>query len=164
MNTGQMMLTIGALILLATLMLRINTIELQTDTVRAEAQYGVIATSIITSIMEKAKSLAFDTKTDTNIVTSTNQLTKAMNLGPGFGETYDTFNDFDDFDGYTKVDSSMPSAVFDISCEVVYIHPANLKEKYHSRTWHKKITVQVSSDFMQDTITQSSIYSYWYFR
>ena len=164
MNTGQMMLTIGALILLSTLMLRINTIDLQTDTVRAEAQYGVLATSIITSIMEKAKSLAFDAKTDTNNVTSTNDLTPSLNLGPGFGETYDTFNDFDDFHGYTKVDSSMPSAVFDISCEVFYIHKSNLKDKYHSRTWHKKISVQVSSAFMQDTIKQSSIYSYWYFR
>ncbi len=157
------MLTIGALILLSTLMLRINTNNLQTDTVRAEAQYGVLATSIITSIIEKAKSLAFDAKTDTNNVTSTNDITPALNLGPGVGETYDTFNDFDDFNGYTKVDSSMPSAVFDIYCEVFYINPVNLN-KHNSRTWHKKITVQVSSDFMQDTITQSSIYSYWYFR
>ncbi len=159
-----MMLTIGAMILLSTLMLRINTNNLQTDTVRAEAQYGVIATSLITSIMEKAKSLAFDTKTDTNNVTDKNELTHPSSLGPGFGETYDTFNDFDDFDGYTKVDSSMPSAVFDIYCEVFYIQKSNLKDKYNSRTWHKKITVQVSSDFMQDTIKQSSIYSYWYFR
>jgi len=158
------MLTIGAMILLSTLMLRINTNNLQTDTVRAEAQYGVIATSLITSIIEKAKSLAFDAKTDSNSVTSTSVLTPALNLGPAGGETYDTFNDFDDFDGYTKVDSSMPSAVFDISCEVFYIHPSNLKEKNHSQTWHKKIIVRVSSDFMQDTIKQSSIYSYWYFR
>jgi hypothetical protein len=158
------MLTIGALILLSTLMLRINTNNLQTDSVRAEAQYGVIATSIITSIMEKAKSLAFDEETDTNSVTSINQLTPALNLGHGNGETYDTFNDFDDFHGYTKVDSSMPSAVFDISCEVFYVHQTNLKEKSNTRTWHKKITIKVASAFMQDTIEQSTIYSYWYFR
>lgn len=164
MNTGQMFLTIGALVLLSTLMLRVNTNNLQTDTIRAEAQYSVLATSIITSIMEKAKSLAFDAQTDSNTVTSTTQLTPASFLGPKFGETYDTFNDFDDFNGYTKVDSTMPSAVFDISCEVYYVHKINLKDKYNSRTWHKKITVQVSSPFMQDTIKQSTIYSYWYFR
>jgi len=158
------MLTIGALILLSTLMLRINTNNLRTDTIRAEAQYSVLATSIITSIMEKAKSLAFDAKTDSNTVTSTNDLTPAFLLGPKNGETYDTFNDFDDFNGYTKVDSTMPSAVFDISCEVYYIHNSNLIDKYNSRTWHKKIIVQVSSKFMADTIKQSTIYSYWYFR
>lgn len=164
MNTGQMFLTIGALVLLSTLMLRINTNNLQTDTIRAEAQYTVLATSIITSIMEKAKSLAFDATTDTNTVTSITGLTPASSLGPSGGETYDTFNDFDDFNGYTKVDSTMPSAVFDISCEVFYIHKTNLKDKYNSRTWHKKITIQVSSPFMQDTIKQSTIYSYWFFR
>ncbi len=158
------MLTIGALILLSTLMLKINTNNLQTDTVRAEAQYGVLATSIITSIMEKAKSLAFDATTDTNSVTSINQLTPALGLGPGNGESYDTFNDFDDFNGYTRVDSSMHSAVFDISCEVFYVHKTNLKEKSNTRTWHKKITIKVSSKFMADTIKQSTIYSYWYFR
>jgi hypothetical protein len=159
-----MMLTIGAMILLSTLMLKINTNNLQTDTVRAEAQYGVLATSLITSIMEKAKSLAFDAKTDSNSIDNVNQLTAAGSLGPGFGETYDTFNDFDDFHGYTAVDSTMPSAVFDISCEVFYIHKSNLKTKYNSQTWHKMLTVQVSSAFMQDTIKQSTIYSYWYFR
>ena len=164
MNTGQMFLTIGALVLLSTLMLRINTNNLQTDTIRAEAQYTVLATSIITSIMEKAKSLAFDATTDTNNVTATMQLTPASFLGPGGGETYDTFNDFDDFNGYTRVDSTMPSAVFEVYCEVYYIQKTNLKEKYNARTWHKKITIQVSSAFMQDTIKQSTIYSYWYFR
>ncbi|MGB5896031.1 MAG: hypothetical protein WBG58_17785 [Ignavibacteriaceae bacterium] len=164
MNTGQMMLTIGAMVLLATLMLKINTNNLQTDSVRSEAQYGVLATSLITSIIEKAKSLAFDATTDTNAVTSTNELTAVSDLGPATGETYDTFNDFDDFNGYTMADSSMPSAVFDISCEVVYVHPSNIKVTHNLRTWHKKITVQVSSKFMADTIKQSSIYSYWYFR
>jgi len=164
MNSGQMMLAIGAMVLLSTLMLRINTNNLQTDTVRAEAQYGVLATSIITSTMEKAKSLAFDEATDSNSVTLVGELTPPGSLGPEVGETYDTFNDFDDFNGFTIVDSTMPSAVFNVSCEVYYIHPTNLKSKYGNPTWHKKITVTVSSPFMEDSIKQSSIYSYWYFR
>jgi len=164
MNTGQMMLTIGALLLLSTLMLRVNTTNLTTDSIRAEAQYGVLATSIITSVMEEAKSLAYDSATDSNSVTSLNQLTAPSSLGPESGETFDTFNDFDDFDGYTRVDSSMPSAIFNIGCEVDYVSTSNLLGKSFLPTWHKRITVTVSSDFMEDTLTQSSIYSYWYFR
>ena len=164
MNLGQMMLTIGAMVLLATLMLRINTNNLQTDTVRAEAQYGVLATSIITSIMEEAKNLAFDSATDSNTITSVNQLTAPSSLGPESGETFNTFNDFDDFDGYSMIDSTMPSAVFNIGCIVEYVNTSNLSTKSFSQTWHKKITIQVSSVLMQDTIKQSSIYSYWYFR
>ena len=159
-----MMLTIGAILLLSTVMLRINTNNLTTDSIRAEAQYGVLATSIITSIMEEAKSFSFDEASDTNSVTSLSELTSALNLGPESGETYDTFNDFDDFNGYTRVDSTMPSAIFNISCKVDYIHKSNLKAKSNTATWHKKITVTVSSEFMTDSLTQSNIYSYWYFR
>ncbi len=126
MNTGQMMLTIGALLLLSTLMLRVNTNNLTTDSIRAEAQYGVLATSIITSIMEEAKSFAFDEATDTNSVDNLNQLTDPLSLGTDNSETYDTFNDFDDFDGYTRVDSTMPSAVFNIGCSVDYVDASNL--------------------------------------
>ena len=164
MNTGQMMLTIGAMLLLSTLMLRVNTNNLTTDSIRAEAQYGVLATSIITSIMEEAKSLSFDAATDSSSVTLLNQLTLPSNLGPENGETFGTFNDFDDFDGFTRVDSTMPSAIFNIGCTVDYVNTSNLLAKSFSQTWHKKITVTVSSDFMEDTLTQSSIYSYWYFR
>ena len=66
MNTGQMLLTIGAMLLLSTLVLKVNTTNMTTDSVRAEAQYGVLATSIITSFMEEAKGLAFDSVTDSN--------------------------------------------------------------------------------------------------
>jgi hypothetical protein len=158
------MLTIGAMLLLSTLMLRVNTNNLTTDSIRAEAQYGVLATSIITSIMEEAKSFSFDEATDTNSVTSLSELTPALDLGPESGETYGTFNDFDDFNGYTRVDSTMPSAIFNIECAVDYVNSSNLLGKSSITTWHKKITVTVSSDFMTDSLTQSNIYSYWYFR
>ena len=159
-----MMLTIGAMLLLSTLMLRVNTNNLTTDSIRAEAQYGVLATSIITSIMEEAKSLAFDESTTANSITNLDDLTSASKLGPESGETFDTFNDFDDFDGYTRVDSTMPSAIFNIGCTIDYVNSSNLLGTSSLSTWHKRITVTVSSDYMTDTLTQSNIYSYWYFR
>jgi len=158
------MLTIGALMLLSTLMLRVNTNNLTTDSIRAEAQYGVLATSIITSIMEEAKSLAFDESTTANSITNLDDLTSVSKLGPESGETFDTFNDFDDFDGYTRVDSTMPSAIFNIGCTIDYVNSSNLLGTSSLSTWHKRITVTVSSDYMTDTLTQSNIYSYWFFR
>jgi MSHA pilin protein MshD len=164
MNTGQMLLTIGAMLLLSTLVLKVNTTNMTTDSVRSEAQFGVIATSLITSIMEEAKSKAFDSKTDSNSVTLLSQLTEPNKLGPESGETYDMFNDFDDFNNFAKVDSSMPSAPFNILCKVVYVAQNNVKGYSTLPTWHKKLSVTVSSTFMSDTISQSTIYSYWFFR
>ena len=124
----------------------------------------MLATSIATSIIEEAKGLAFDENTDTISVSSINDLTSAAALGKESGETYETFNDFDDFDGYTKTDTTLHSAVFNIKCKVDYVDPSNINVPSFSNTWHKKITVLVSSPSMRDTIRESSIYSYWYFR
>ena len=164
MNTGQMLLTIGAMLLLSTLVLEVNTTNMTTDSVRAEAQYGVLATSIITSFMEEAKGLAFDSVTDSNSVNLLSQLTIPLKLGPESGETYDTFNDFDDYNNFTKVDSTMPTAHFNISCKVEYVTTANVSGFSTLPTWHKKLTVTVSSPFMASAVKQSTIYSYWFFR
>ncbi len=159
-----MLLTIGAMVLLSTIMLRVNTVNFNSDSIRAEAQYGMLATSIATSIIEEAKGLAFDENTDTISVSNINDLTSAAALGKESGETYETFNDFDDFDGYTKTDTTLHSAIFNIKCKVDYVDPSNINVPSFSNTWHKKITVLVSSPSMRDTIRESSIYSYWYFR
>jgi hypothetical protein len=162
MNTGQTMMTMGAMMLLSAIVLRVNTSNLNNETVRDKAQYGVLATSISTSIIEEAQSKAFDHNTDTNSVSLLNQLSSA--LGPEGSETEETFNDFDDYNGYTKRDSTMPSAIFDIACEVVYINPNDIEGYTSNRTWHKKINVTISSPFSPDTFRTSSIFSYWFFR
>ena len=155
-------MTMGAMILLSTIVLRVNTLNLTNESIRDQAQYGVLATSIATSIIEEAQSKAFDETTDTNSVSSLTGLSTI--LGPESGETESTFDDFDDYNGYTTRDSTMPSAIFDISCEVVYVASNNLKGFSTTPTWHKKINVTISSPFSPDTLRTSSIFSYWYFR
>ena len=167
MNTGQMLLTIGALLLLSAVMLRVNSNNFSTETVRDEAKFGVIATSIATSIIEQAKGLAFDANTDTNSVNSVSELTTVFNLGPDAGENsadIKTFNDFDDFDGYTGIDSTLQSAIFELSCSVDYVQKSNLNGLSPARTWHKKLSVIVSSPSMGDTLKAATVYSYWFFR
>jgi len=164
MNTGQMMLSIGAMLLLSTLMLRVNSNNMLNETLRDEAQFGVLATSLATSVIEEAISKSFDEHSDSNSVSSLAELTLASKLGPEAGETYQYFNDFDDFNGFAKVDSSMPSASFEIKCSVSYVASSNILVKSTNTTWHKKIDVTVTSPFIRDTIVASSIFSYWSFR
>ena len=54
MNTGQMMLSIGALILLSTVVLRVNTSFLTTKQVMNESKFGVLAVSLAQSVIEEA--------------------------------------------------------------------------------------------------------------
>jgi hypothetical protein len=166
MNTGQMIMALGAMLLLSVIMLRVNTANLTNETIRDDAQYGVLATSIATSIIEEAQSKAFDEKTDTMNVTALTQLTSV--LGPETGETESTFDDFDDYNNFTKRDSTMPSAIFDISCQVVYVEPGNIEGSTSNRTWNKKLIVTITRPISADSsvlaLRTASIFSYWYFR
>lgn len=159
-------MSLCAMLLLAVIMLRVNTTTLTNESVRDEAQYGVLANSIATSIIEQAQSKAFDEASDTVNITSVTQLSTV--LGPEAGETETTFDDFDDFNGFTKRDSSMASTIFDISCSVDYVEPDNILGSTSNRTYHKKITViltrSVSADSSVLAVRSSSIFSYWYFR
>jgi len=165
MNTGQMMITIGAIMLLTLVIMRVNNGFLSTDEVLMRSKFGVLAVSLATSMIEEANGKAFDNNTDTTSVSSTTQLTNS--LGPESGETYADFNDFDDYDNYiryTIADSTIVSAPFKIVCRVNYINPADPDDSTNTRTWHKKIFVEVSSPNMEDTVKMSSVFSYWYFR
>ena len=164
MGTGQMLLTMSAMMLLSMLILRTNNSFLITNSLLYDTKFEVLAVSLGTSIIEEANSKAFDAVTDTASVSSTSELTIVSLLGPETGETYENYNDFDDFDGYTRVDTSMPSANFNITCQVDYVSDANPDGALSTASWNKKITVYVTSASMTDTVTMSSIYSYWFFR
>ncbi len=164
MNSGESLLSIGAMMLLAVMILRVNNTILTTNSVLLETKFGVLATSLATSIIEEATGKAFDQNTYNNSISQLSDLTSPGGLGPGNGETYDTFNDVDDFNEYTKVDSSLPSAVFYLKTKVCYVQPTNPDQPVNTRTWHKRISVTVSTPSSQDTFRLSSVVSYWFFR
>lgn len=172
MNTGQTLLTIGAIVLLSFVILRVNNNFLLTSTVLTETQTGVLAVSLATSRMEKANSLAFDESTaDTTTVTLPNQLTRLIDLGPDNGEVSDSlFDDFDDYNGFITVDS-LANGVYKTICQVDYVDATTPDIISNQRTWHKRIIVRVTSPSFirdwetmeQDTISLTSIFSYWFF-
>ncbi len=170
MNTGQLLLTMGGMFLLALVVLRVNNNFLRTSDIMYNTKYGVLAVSLATSVIEEANGKKFDANTDTSAVEDESYLTSPSGLGPKYGEVYPNFNDFDDFNNYTKTDSTLPSAVFNIKCRVVYMEPSGNKLiEVNKRTWYKKLEVMVTSKAMkstgqQDTVKLSSVYSYWFAR
>ena len=163
MNTGQMLLTLGALILLSVLTLRVNSSQLYTQDTMQNSKFGILAISVASSIIEEASEKAFDTKTANDFVSNLNELTTSAGLGPENGETQDMFDDFDDYDGYIDTISTLPSAVFNVSCIVTYVDPDLEGLTTNNRTWHKQLVVTVASPSMADTIQMTKIFSYWKF-
>lgn len=164
MNTGQTLLSIGALTLLSVIILRVNNSFLTTNTVMQESKFGLLAVSLAESIIQEANHKTFDAQTDGNPIHDVSLLTGSSGLGPNSSESYSTFNDFDDYNGFDTTITNLPSATFNLHCDVCYVNPSNPDIPTNNRTWNKKITVTVSSPFSKDTIKVSSIFSYWYFQ
>lgn len=160
MNLGQSLLAIGALLILSLTVLRMNNNILGTEEVVLDSKIGVLATSLGSSIIEQATKLAFDENTKNNSVSSWAGLTPSLDLGQ---EIPGIFDDFDDYHGHTQHDT-IYTIPFVTKCNVTYINEGNPNGSTTNRTWHKKLTVKISSDFSRDTLELSTIYSYWYFR
>jgi hypothetical protein len=172
MNTGQMMITMAAMILLSTVILNVNKNALTTSTGMAESKYQILAVSLGTALIEEAFSKAFDQyTTDGQLVEKKTDLT--LNLGPGSGEkNRSDFNDFDDYDGLidsTSNDSTLQSADFVIASKVYYVDPSTSSNlvPVNYRTWHKKMDVAITSKYIgdgKDTVKLSKVFSHFYFR
>lgn len=168
MNTGQMLLTTLALVLMGTTVLTVNKMYNNHEDVLRQTEIGIYAVSLATSLIEDASGKSFDETTVDDVITSTNLL--SSQLGPETGETTTppsatNFNDFDDYNGLTmglfvaNVDS------FTISATVAYVDTlAPDAPVSNKKTWYKKLSVSVKGTAMTDTIKMSYIFSYFNFR
>ena len=181
MNTGQLMLTILAMVLLTVTIINVNRGNLTTSTILDQNRIDILAISLATSIIEDATSLAFDEKTVGAAVATTSSLTTAASLGVDGTETATKpalFDDFDDYDCYATtpkkdtiaVPGSTASVIFWTLCQVDYVNLNSPNTVSASPTYHKRIKLRIFRPGMNDetgktdTIKMTSVYSYWYFR
>lgn len=169
MNTGQMLLTTGAIVLLGMTIITVNRSFSTQGAVLQNTEIGVYAVSLATSTVEEASGRAFDENTVDNAVTSPNSMTAAVSLGPETGETTSpssTLN-FDDFDDYNNVTLGFKVAgvdSFTVKCNVYYIDPTAPEVKVSTQTFNKRLDVKVYGTMKQDTVKMSYIFSYFNFR
>lgn len=165
MNTGQVIITLGALALLGTTVFNLHKNLGMNNEIVIQSKLGVTAVSLASSLIEEASGKAFDQATDDDAVSSTSSLTPVSSLGLETGEFFpDSVNDFDDYNNYNQIVSFDRGGTFNIRCKVEYINPSNPEVAQSTCTWHKKLTVTVTSKDMRDTIRARYIFSYFYFR
>ncbi|MBK8944869.1 MAG: hypothetical protein IPM32_06290 [Ignavibacteriae bacterium] len=170
MNTGQMLISIAAMILLSIVIINVNRNSLTNTQNMDQTKYEILAVSLGNAVIHEAFSKAFDEETaNNNIVNDEDELT--LSLGHESGElNRKDFDDFDDYNYYsenTKSDSTIISADFNINCRVFYVDPNVSLDYVNNRTYHKRIEVSVTSPFLnegQDTVKLSKINSHFYFR
>ncbi len=169
MNTGQMLLSVGALVLLGTTVLTVNRSYTQQGVILEQTEVGVYAISLATSMIEEASGTAFDQATYNSSVTTTTALTSPSSLGPESGETTTpaTSANFNDFDDYNNLKMGVKIAnvdSFTLSAKVYYIDPSMPETRSSTATFFKRMDVQVYGTTTADTIKMSYIFSYFIFR
>ncbi len=171
MNTGQMLLTLGAIILFGMGVLRLNTSELDTGQRVDNSKYSIMALALAKSRIDDAKALKFDANTvygtvypDVHGDPPTGSLTASGGLGPSNEERNSgEFNDFDDYHNFVEVVDTIPSANFRVVSTVQYVDAEDGYRPTTATTWHKRIRVVVTSENLAEPVVLSSINSYWKF-
>ncbi len=161
-----MLLTIGAIVLLGTVITNVNNSINDTSTVLLHSNIGLEEVSLATSIMEEAEGTAFDQNTDTNTASSTSQLTPANSLGQEGGNASD-LDDFDDFNGLNnqgrlEIDT-LSTGIYYVYTRVYYVNSNNLMANATSPTWNKRLDVWVWNPSTSDTVKMQTVFSYWPF-
>lgn len=170
MNTGQTIISIAAIILLSSVILNVNRNSLVNRVKMDGTKYEILAVSLATAIIEEAFSKSFDEETADN-----NLIDDLIDLSPTLGKDsyehsrtdFDDFDDYNNYSGNTNDDSTYSSANMYFRCRVNYVDPDVSLDSVSTRTWHKKITVYISSPFIEDStinIVLSKINSHYYFR
>jgi hypothetical protein len=162
MNLGQMMMVIGAIVMLGVLILNTNSTIYQTNDIMYSSEFGVTAISLSTSLVEEAMGKLFD-----KVVADSNAaalIDSTLLTLPGSQVPADA----DATPGYLQVTVPGIRAKYYVTCTVTYVNPPNLDAPYAVRqTWHKKITVTVTSPSATgitgkpDTVAYPAIMSYW---
>jgi hypothetical protein len=179
MNTGQMMMTLGAMMLLSFLVLRVNSSQVVTQGTITDSKLGIVALTVANTYVDFAKKQVYDYAVIDSTLSSVElaDLKSPGSLGPESGEVYPNFDDLDDFNLWdpaqgryivitdtTTLASSTNTGLFTpffITSKVYYVNESNVDVKVSSRTWYKRLDVFVWTIGMEDTIKYSSISTMW---
>ncbi len=190
MNLGQMMLTVGAVLLLGLVILTVNRSVLDNNNSQNSNEFALNAVSIATSLVEEASGKMFDQViADSNTTALSDPTQLSLTLGPDGSEAYHSagheFNDFDDFNGlklvyrnpvdvgtvpgYNSVTLNGLRTRYYATVTVCYVANGGLNGSSAARTWNKRIQVAVTGFGMEnsqrggqaDTLVYSAIQSCW---
>ncbi|MFZ0389781.1 MAG: hypothetical protein WAN36_04930 [Calditrichia bacterium] len=165
MHGGQILITMGALVLLTLVVLNVNKSLNANDEYLNQTRFGLEAVSLGTSIIEQASQLPFDEVSwdSTKIEKKVSDFTNPNSLGKDFGETtMASFDDFDDFNAFTRAETTAQN-IYNLKCLVEYVNAGTPNVKSVNRTYCKKLTIAISTPYSPDTLKMGYVHGYWYF-
>ncbi len=161
MGYRELLLVLLSSVLLTLLMVQINANAVDSQDALQQLEIAHTAASVGQQFIEEAKSKKFDAVSDIiDDADMPDDFTAWNSLGPGAWESYPNFNDVDDYNGYTGT-VTVNSVPYSVSITVVYVRDSNLKNAYNQETYFKKMTVTVTSSYMENSVVLRQVYSYF---
>jgi hypothetical protein len=171
MNTGQMLMVLGALMLLSLVALTVNSMIVNKTSTMLEVEAHLDAVSLGQSMLDEILTQSYDavTAAGTQVFDSTG-FTAAGSLGPNgteatsvpLPEPPDTavaykslkyYNDVDDYNGYKRLAYTTSMGTFSIIDSVFYVQESDPSQKSAMQTFYKKVVVTIRHKNMYPTGT-----------
>ncbi len=169
----NLILTICAFVLLGSLLLTDNNIVTNSVQLSAENEVSAEAIGLAQSLVDEAKTKAFDQNTAGGVEVPDSSGMSAY-LGPDGGETIfmpDTlgpngygslqkFNDVDDYNGYWRIIRNSSLQGDTVRAAVTYTSPASPDVPAAGKNYCKKLTVTFTSPLISRSYSLSYIFAY----
>jgi hypothetical protein len=147
-----MALLLGAIVLLAILVLNVNRTILSSTDNSFQAQSITATTSVAQQTIDLISSKSFDESTVNAAVTDTNNFTAPSSLGPESGESVASYDDIDDYRNSSTIVSTPRLGNVSVLIKVGYVNPSLPDVLLSSRTRMKRIEVRAKSIYLPDTL------------
>ncbi len=175
MGTGQMLITIAAIVLLGTIIVNTNVGIGKSTQLLLETNFGLESVSLCASTIEEADNLPFDSSTVTpsKLDSSTTELTPPSSLGQAnYGDSLKDFDDYNGNDaahggkGYRLDSMQLGTGWYKRWTQVQYVNFGTLSVNTTSPTWIKRLDVKVwnVADSINSVVSMYSFDTYWFFR
>jgi hypothetical protein len=175
MSTGQVILTVGAFMLLSTILLSFYGLVADSNKTFDTTQGDITEVALAISYQEVIQGMAFDEVTVDSFLTASQKNSLSTSLGPDnpppAGEpsetNMETFDDIDDFNGY-QIDQVNPGGVlgtYRTHFNVYYVDPNNINSVSSGKTFVKRVDMKLwrASPPGQDTLQTSFVVGYFHF-
>ena len=170
-TSGQIILAIGAILLLGTVILYGNSLVVNKTVRLLQTEATMTSTSLGQAFIEEVTLKRFDENYALpNFTDSVTDLVPPVTLGVDAGEVAsnsDTFDDIDDYNGYTRTTPTPRLGNFIVTSTVSYVSDTSPDLKSATQTWMKRIDVRMQNPYLispDSSLTFSEIVSYRYRR
>ncbi len=166
---SNIIMAVGALLIFGTFLSSSNKLMTNNTQVAEQNEYYITAVSLAQSVIDEAKTKAYDQKTIGKQLSVVDSLTGPVSLGPNTGEfislpdtlnsaspytasargylsTY-RYNDVDDYNNYSRLVNTQRTEGYQINVTVKYVSETNPDLEVGTRSWCKKMTVAVTSPY-----------------